>query len=158
MMVERYILLKDFLDVNDPDLIPLLLSPSDNTTVMSLFKDLEKFESVSKELQKEDISYLKIRLLFDSLVEEYPTLDNFFGPKRSNCSLNSLREIAFQIHAKPKTGRKRNCNFWKLLSKKFHWRTWNTDWKFFCWRSSRKKVEENSSRPFRKPQLDCADL
>ena len=110
-MVERYILLKDFLDVNDPDLIPLLLSPSDNTTVMSLFKDLEKFESVSKELQKEDISYLKIRLLFDSLVEEYPTLDNFFGPKRSNCSLNSLREIALQIHAKPKTGRKRNCNF-----------------------------------------------
>ena len=80
MMVELYILLKDFLDVNDPELIPLLLSPSDNATVLSLLKDLENFESVSKEFQKEDISYLKIRLLFDSLVEDYPTLDNNLSP------------------------------------------------------------------------------
>ncbi|EGZ06983.1 hypothetical protein PHYSODRAFT_530732, partial [Phytophthora sojae] len=42
--------------------------------LVALFEHLKKFESVCKRLQREDIDMGEVRLMFDSLIAEYPVM------------------------------------------------------------------------------------
>ncbi|ETK83146.1 hypothetical protein L915_11560, partial [Phytophthora nicotianae] len=53
---------------------PLLLRRAKHERVKSLAKDLEKFEGVTKELQKSTLTLSAVRRLFDQVVKEFPAL------------------------------------------------------------------------------------
>ena len=70
-MVDRYIEIMDIIgDLPDPDFIPLLLSPGENATVQQLHKKLQDLNSITMELQKDDMDLSKVRKLFNAVVEE----------------------------------------------------------------------------------------
>ena len=83
-MLKRYFEIYPFPDQNDPDLVPILLSPAQHNSMAQLLAKLTKFDSVSDRLQKEDLSMLQARKLFDSIVVkfggEYPTLKTYLSP------------------------------------------------------------------------------
>ena len=70
-MVTRYTELKPFLDTNDIDMIPLLLSPAQEQKLNKLIQCLNDFESVSKNLQEENLNMMKARILLNSLISRY---------------------------------------------------------------------------------------
>ncbi|OWY96363.1 hypothetical protein PHMEG_00033383 [Phytophthora megakarya] len=53
---------------------PLLLSRAEHEHIKELMKHLEKFEGVTKELQRTSLTLPAVRCLFDQVVKEYPTL------------------------------------------------------------------------------------
>ena len=84
-MLKRYFEIYPFLDQNDPDLVPILLSPAQHNSVAQFLAKLTKCDSVSDRIQKEDLSMLQARKLFDSLLVkfgvEYPTLKTYLSPR-----------------------------------------------------------------------------
>jgi hypothetical protein len=83
-MVKRFFTLEDFIDMDDVQLSELFPSRSDLIrlkTVLFLLlfnikalKDLEQFESVTKILQKVDITLAEVREVFDAILLEFPTM------------------------------------------------------------------------------------
>ena len=77
--------LKEFFDQTDAAVAVLLPSPGDVIKLQELINHLEKFESVTKRLQREDTDISVVRTLFDKLLENYHEMEHFLG--RSNGSL-----------------------------------------------------------------------
>ncbi|ETP37476.1 hypothetical protein F442_14717 [Phytophthora nicotianae P10297] len=79
-MVERYLKLQPLIVQLGHNLLveneiqPLLLRRAEHERVKSLARDLEKFEGVTKELQKATLTLSAVRRLFDQVVKEFPAL------------------------------------------------------------------------------------
>lgn len=84
MMLQRYILMRPFLNVGVwVHMIPvltLLPSPVEHVQILEIFEDLKKFEELSKMLQKDNGSLADARSGCDWLREKYPVTDPKLGP------------------------------------------------------------------------------
>ena len=81
-MVKRYFQLKESIDevsVNSDDLYLYLLTPKEHAALKSLFEHLANFQSITLALQKEDITLGKMRVLFDGVIEMYPTMTEYLS-------------------------------------------------------------------------------
>ena len=76
-VLRRHKELKPFLSkIDSVEIDELELSLSETRQVDSLVKNLEVFESVSKELQRDGTSLSDVRAVFDALMDEYPNLSD----------------------------------------------------------------------------------
>ena len=57
--------------------VPLLLSPGENATVQQLHKKLQDLNSITMELQKDDMDLSKVRKLFNAVVEDFPIMSKY---------------------------------------------------------------------------------
>ena len=71
--------LQNFLDLADRDTADLLPGPSENFKLRECLQHLQKFESVSKKLQKTTCTKKESRILFDALLSEFPELSQHLG-------------------------------------------------------------------------------
>jgi hypothetical protein len=78
-MVERFFRLKEHLDQSDVDLLRHIPSGPQVVLLEALRKDLKTFDTVTKRLQLADISLLDVRLIFDELVKNYPSMSSRLG-------------------------------------------------------------------------------
>ena len=80
-MVKRYNELRPFFSCyGQGDLIYNKLLSVENDKVDELEKEMKKLDSVTKSLQKNSILMSEVRLLFDSLVKDYPIMKKILGP------------------------------------------------------------------------------
>ena len=63
-------------DLGDTDLLDYYLSHREEIMLASLVQDLEKFQSVTLALQREELSMKDMRLLFDGVCELFPRFNN----------------------------------------------------------------------------------
>ncbi|KAG6612841.1 Tubby-related protein 3 [Phytophthora cinnamomi] len=80
-MVDRHFDLLEHLDARDDDLVDYLPPPATNRRLRALLKDLKKVESVSKALQRSDVTLLDARVWFDGLLAIKPHYEKFIGPR-----------------------------------------------------------------------------
>jgi hypothetical protein len=78
-MLKRFFEIKPFLDESDPDISCWLPSGIEFLTLQELLKHLENFNSVTKELQKEDLDMSEVRDLFDGVIEVYPMMGKYLA-------------------------------------------------------------------------------
>ncbi|KAJ8571378.1 hypothetical protein ON010_g5458 [Phytophthora cinnamomi] len=71
-MVQRYLKLLEFLDVEDDDIMELLPSPAANKRLSALYQELRDIEFVAKVLQGQDVDLIDVREWFDELIAIKP--------------------------------------------------------------------------------------
>ncbi|EGZ17545.1 hypothetical protein PHYSODRAFT_499950 [Phytophthora sojae] len=72
-MVERYIRIR--VEIKKVDAVEEMVpTGGKHRKLVALFEHLKKFESVCKRLQREDTDIGEVRLMFDSLIAEYPVM------------------------------------------------------------------------------------
>ncbi|OWY91008.1 hypothetical protein PHMEG_00040587, partial [Phytophthora megakarya] len=71
-MVDRYLCLLEFLDVEDDDVLDLLPSPAVNKRLRLLLQEIRDIKSVTKALQGSDVDLLDVREWFDDLITAKP--------------------------------------------------------------------------------------
>ena len=72
-MIKRYREIKAFINgTNFPDLIHLLLTPTQEATVEGMFTTFEKLYSITIALQKDDLTLSQARILFDAAIAIIP--------------------------------------------------------------------------------------
>ena len=76
MMLLRYEQLVPHIDPTGLDLVEFLPSAVESLCITELLQNLKKFESVNRKLQEEKINMLKVRVLFDSLVNDFPSTES----------------------------------------------------------------------------------
>eukprot|EP00644_Phytophthora_capsici_P019290 jgi/Phyca11/132402/e_gw1.160.10.1 len=75
-MVERYVRIRQ--DIKKVDAVEELIpTGGKQRKLLALFEHLKKFESVCKRLQRDETNMADVRLLFDSLVAEYPVIGEY---------------------------------------------------------------------------------
>ncbi|DBA05393.1 TPA: hypothetical protein N0F65_007555 [Lagenidium giganteum] len=86
-MVERYILISEYLDRSDPMLVWVLLTPHKEQKLRTLFNSLHNLESVNKRLQgggdcagQEELSLLQVRRLFDGVIQICAATSKYLSP------------------------------------------------------------------------------
>lgn len=79
-MVQRYILLHQYLDPLDITLSDVLLSPAEHLRIISLAKDLKNLNKTTLKLQKHGITMLETRVLLDHAMRDYPILQTYVSP------------------------------------------------------------------------------
>ena len=78
MMLNCYLELKPFFDMNHIDIIPYLPRKGDDYRLKSLLEELEKLESISKKLQEEPgVDLADARALFDDISKFHPELNYY---------------------------------------------------------------------------------
>ena len=82
-MVERMIEIQPLLTFSQSEYVNLLLSPGEFARTQDLFTVLEDFQSVTLELQKEDITLLSVRVMFDAIIAKYPSMKNYLDSRAS---------------------------------------------------------------------------
>lgn len=93
-MLRRYRELKEFLPkLDDVELESILLSEEEDILVDHLCTKLRDLDSVTKELQRSNISLAEARVLFDGVIEKYPNSKRRLGPD-SNIIENKRFESA----------------------------------------------------------------
>ena len=79
-MVERMIEIQPYMTFSESEYINLLLSPGEFARVQDLFTVLKDFQSVTLELQKENVTLLNVRVLFDAIISKYPSMKHYLSP------------------------------------------------------------------------------
>jgi hypothetical protein len=82
-MVARYLQLKPYIDLEDPELAQLSLSPGENLRVEILLTNLQKLNSVTKRLQSVDLDLYDCRILFDAVIQEFPVFAKYLSNNAS---------------------------------------------------------------------------
>ena len=72
-MITRFIRIKDQLEAVT-DLIPFMPSPLENDILKKGYVHLQSFQQVTLMLQKEGITFLRVREIFDTLLDDYPEM------------------------------------------------------------------------------------
>ncbi|ETP12765.1 hypothetical protein F441_11904, partial [Phytophthora nicotianae CJ01A1] len=79
-MLARYFELREFINVNDEELVELMPSPAANRRLKALLNEMSDVESISKKLQSEGLNLLDARDLLDGLLEIKPSFTNYIAP------------------------------------------------------------------------------
>jgi hypothetical protein len=74
------------------DLIPLIPSLYEVDTLSKAFKHLAIFNDLTIMLQKEGITFLRVREIFDTILEDYPELSGHLGPAST-----IIVDVAFEM-------------------------------------------------------------
>ena len=82
-MLERFFDIKNFLDRSDDDLYSLMPTANEEVLLEKLLVDLADLDSVTKELQRDDISLLVVRDLFNGAMETFPSLSSHISQGKS---------------------------------------------------------------------------
>ena len=97
-MMDRYRAIRDELDWTDRDLINFIPAPSENALIDDLVNEMAKLNSVSKKLQEDRISLHDIRLLFDSVMNDFPGLEHYLGYEEGSLTHHPDFEIGISNH------------------------------------------------------------
>ncbi|ETI30475.1 hypothetical protein F443_22402, partial [Phytophthora nicotianae P1569] len=79
-MLARHFELREFINVNDEELVELMPSPAANRRLKALLNEMSDVESISKKLQSEGLNLLDARDLLDGLLEIKPSFTNYIAP------------------------------------------------------------------------------
>ena len=94
-MVSRYFKIKEFIDRNDPDLAPFILSAEDDVKLKTFFGELEKLNSITPKLQSEACTLLDMRAMVDRDIKDYgEELDHYLGSDDGTLTHNPIFERA----------------------------------------------------------------
>ena len=77
-MIERFIRIKGLLE-KVVVLKPLMTTIHDDDQLAQAFVHLKQFNQITIMLQKEGITFLRVREIFDTILEDYPELDGHIG-------------------------------------------------------------------------------
>lgn len=81
-MVQRYFQIQSQLNAL-VELLELLPTPVDVNTLSRGFQSLERFQSVTKMLQRDGIPFVEVRGLFDVILRDYPDMAHHLGKDSS---------------------------------------------------------------------------
>jgi hypothetical protein len=73
-MLERFYAIKEFIDQEDPELAIHFPTGMENVRLQRLFKDMQEFEIITKQLQKVSCSLSDVRAIFDETISTYPAM------------------------------------------------------------------------------------
>ena len=93
-MLSRFFELKRFLDTEDVEIAFLLPLPGDLLSLNALLENLKAFEKATKMLQDEHINLHKVRVLFDKVLEQFPSLDHYLGVEEGSLTHGANFELA----------------------------------------------------------------
>ncbi|ETV84120.1 hypothetical protein H257_03430 [Aphanomyces astaci] len=81
-MVQRYVGIRTFIALidDDVDLDELRLSTREDREVDMLLAQLENFDTVTLALQRDTMSLSDVRILFDTVMEDYPQVVHYLSP------------------------------------------------------------------------------
>jgi len=81
-MVSRYFQIKDaiYSIVDEGDFEEYMLSIAEDRILSRLLEDMKKLWSVMKKLQDQTINLLDVRILFDRLIESFPSMSYYLAP------------------------------------------------------------------------------
>lgn len=83
-MIARYKEIHQFITAeNFPSLVKKMLSPSENSEVDQFLVNLIKFESITRELQRENLTVLEARCLFNRVMQDYPEMSYYLSQNAS---------------------------------------------------------------------------
>jgi len=97
-MIERYLDIFPTLSLysNIPtDILGLLLSPTENMHLQKLFVLSTNFESISKYLQKRNLTMAEV--LFDHIIEEHPEFDQYVSPNSKIVKFPDFENVIYKI-------------------------------------------------------------
>jgi hypothetical protein len=80
-MITRYIFLREFMNTRDPEIVALLPSPAEEEALNFLRHRMICCLSVSKKLQKEELTMLDARALFDATMTKFPIMTDCLSPE-----------------------------------------------------------------------------
>ena len=80
-MLKRYLELKQYLDPTNPQIAVLMPGPAEGSITSNLYNHLQKFESMSKKLQEEDVNLSIARTMFDGILSDFQSenLEKYLG-------------------------------------------------------------------------------
>ncbi|KAE9093331.1 hypothetical protein PF010_g17523 [Phytophthora fragariae] len=78
-MLERYIDLRDALDMDDDDIVSLMPTRRQDNRVRALRDQLRDFQSATMKLQEDSTTLLDVRDIFVALVEKHPVVDKYLA-------------------------------------------------------------------------------
>ncbi len=81
-MIKRYIEIKQFISETNLQMVNLMPNPIENFRISDLSRIMEKFQSVTTTLQGK-ISLYDVRILFDTIIIEFPTTSKNLSPTAS---------------------------------------------------------------------------
>ena len=84
MLVRNFEILP-ILDSSDTDIAPSMINPSENMKMKNLISAVEKYESVTLKLQREDLDLASAQISFDELFKAFPQMGRLWK-KRESCS------------------------------------------------------------------------
>ena len=76
-MLKRYFQLEAYIDKADANLAVNIPSVSEVLKLKKLLEIFENFQSVTTELQNEDITLAEVRILFDGLIGQFPIMEKY---------------------------------------------------------------------------------
>lgn len=78
-MIKRFFILNKYIDLEDELMMDLSLNSKEYKELENLFEELKIFNSVTIELQKDDLNLLDARILFDALIEKFPSSAHYLS-------------------------------------------------------------------------------
>ncbi|ETP46085.1 hypothetical protein F442_07622 [Phytophthora nicotianae P10297] len=79
-MLDRYLVLREYISADDDELAEVMPSPAANRRLKALLVEMADVESISKKLQSIDLNLLDARDLLNGLLEIKPSLSHYLAP------------------------------------------------------------------------------
>ena len=92
-MLQRFDELQEFIDTNDPDIVMIYPSVGKLYQLKNLLDTLKTLESITINLQGEDIDLGDLRLLFDGVIKKFSEMARYLPPMPTLCIRKSLRQL-----------------------------------------------------------------
>ena len=70
---------KPLIDVQDIEFASLVPKNMENLLITSLLQDMQKIQSVTMKLQKENLKLYEVRILFDALIFSFPSMKHYLS-------------------------------------------------------------------------------
>ena len=88
----RYQNIKEFIpDLQIDEMIDLIPAPRKERTLARVLNQFQDFDSITKALQRSNITCSEVRVLFDGMIEKYPEIQSRLSP-----TTNILYDVAFE--------------------------------------------------------------
>ena len=78
-MLRRFFEIKSSIDEKDPELACNLPSGQELLQLQKIMADLREFETITKQLQNSACTMSEVRAVFDTVIQEYPSMDYYLG-------------------------------------------------------------------------------
>lgn len=84
LMIERYLRFKedgvlDQLGEDVPEMLELYLNQAEDRQLLGIRKLLTDLQVITKQLQRSDMTFAEMRVIFDTLIEEYPQMGEYIA-------------------------------------------------------------------------------
>ena len=96
-MLVRYFEILPFLDSSYTDIEPLMINSGENMKMKKLISALEKVESVTLKLQREDLDLASAKILFDELIKPFPQMGETIGKNAKVVHSPNFENVFVQV-------------------------------------------------------------